>query len=323
LAAKADDTAARAQVSLIHALDYQPHALRRALRAALDDLSGLSPAIKHGDRVVIKISLVGGSRFAQKAVKDYGRLPTELYWTHPEVARAVGEWVKDAGAGKIVFVEGLSDETSYRQFGYQTMTARLGAEFVDLNRPDPYPDFATQPVGPGALVYDEFKLNRTLVEADVFISMPKLKRHIAVGLTAALKNLVGILPLEFYRAKPTESHRSALHQRPGGPSDLARTVVDLARARPIHLAVIDAIQTTLGSEGPWNNNLQPVALETLVVSHNAVAADAVAAHALGLNPSAADFQEPFGNSLNYLRLADMLGLGPHRLDEISVSSLSA
>jgi uncharacterized protein (DUF362 family) len=318
-----DQAGAHAQVSMIRAASYRSGAWQSALKATLENQSGLSPVIKRGDRVTIKVSLVGGSRYAQKAVKDFGRLPTELYWTHPEVARTVGEWARDAGATKIAFVEALSDSTSWRQFGYHAMAARHGAEFIDLNQPGPYPDFAAQPVGPNALVYDQFKLNRRLLEADVFISLPKLKRHHAVGFTAALKNLVGILPVELYREKLNDSHRSALHRQAGGHGDLARAVVDLARARPIHLAVIDGIQTTLGSEGPWNNDLRPVTLGTLVVSGNAVAADAVAMCALGLDPVAADFEEPFGNSLNYLRLADSLGLGPHCPADIALNSASA
>lgn len=317
-----DQPAARARVSLIHAPGYRSGAWPSALKEALENQGRLSPVIRRGDRVVIKVSLVGGSRYAQKVVKDLGRLPTELYWTHPEVARAVGEWARDAGAAKIRFVEALSDWTSWRQFGYQAVAARLGAEFVDLNQPAPYPDFAAQAVGPDALVYDQFKLNRSLVEADVFISLPKLRRHHAVGFTAALKNLVGILPLELYRETLNDSHRSALHHQPGGHSDLGRAVVDLARARPIHLAVIDGLLTTLGSEGPWNNDLRPVTLGTLVVSANAVAADTAGVCALGLDPLAADFEEPFGSSLNYLRLADSLGLGPHCPADIALNSAS-
>ena len=152
---------------------------------------------------------------------------------------------------------------------------------------------------------------------------PSSSTTTAVGFTAALKNLVGILPVELYREKPGDTHRSALHGRPGGNSDLARAVVDLARARPIHLAVIDGLRTTLGSEGPWNNDLQPVAPEALVVSRNAVAADAVGLHVLGLNPLAADGEAPFGGSLNYLRLADRLGLGPHSPAEIALTRLFA
>jgi len=315
-------SSARARAAVIRAARYRSAGWQAALKRALDDLGTPGPIVKRGDRVVIKVSLVGGCRFAQKAVKDCGRLPTELYWTHPDVARVVAEWARDSGAAKITFVEALSDWTSWRQFGYQAMAARLGADFVDLNRPTPYPDFVTQSVGPEALVYDEFRLNRCLVEADAFISVAKLKRHSTVGFTAALKNLVGILPVELYREEPRDVHRSALHRRPGGHVDMARTIVDLAQARPIHLAVDDGILSTLGSEGPWNNDLQPLALGTLVVSTNAVAADAVALHALGLDPTAEDFQAPFDNSLNYLRLADRLGLGPHRPADIALTLTS-
>jgi uncharacterized protein (DUF362 family) len=38
----------------------------------------------------------------------------------------------------------------------------------------------------------EYLLCRTPMEADVFINLPKLKTHKKVGVTCALKNLVGI-----------------------------------------------------------------------------------------------------------------------------------
>src|SRR5262249_38395097 len=40
--------------------------------------------------------------------------------------------------------------------------------------------------------HHRYKVSRTVIESDVFINLPKLKTHKKAGITASLKNLVGI-----------------------------------------------------------------------------------------------------------------------------------
>ena len=80
----------------------------------------------------------------------------------------------------------------------------LGQTHVELNSASEFVDFAGQGKLYGAS-YDmaetndrhrgyrhEYLLCRTPMDADVFINLPKLKTHKKVGITCALKNLVGI-----------------------------------------------------------------------------------------------------------------------------------
>jgi uncharacterized protein (DUF362 family) len=93
-------------------------------------------------------------------------------------------------------------------------------------------------------------------------------------------------------------------------------VVDLARIRPIHLALIDGIKTVEAGEGPWIETMAPVAPGVLVAGKNPVATDAASAAVMGFDPTIAYPSAPFLRSDNYLSLADAMGLGPHRLEEI-------
>ena len=95
-------------------------------------------------------------------------------------------------------------------------------------------------------------------------------------------------------------------------------VLDLNRARPINLAVVDAIKTTLGSEGPWNGDLKPAAFNRLIISKDPVAADAISTKTIGFDPMADDNTPTWKDTDNYLRIAEESGMGIHDTNKIEV-----
>ena len=314
-AAPTHTPSAAAQVAIARAGSYDPAMVRQAVRALLDSLGGLAGVVGAGDRVAIKVNLTGGSHYSPPA----GIPATESYMTHPQVVRALGELVRDAGARELYIVEAVFDDGSFRRYGYEEVAQALGATLVDLNLPQPYADYAAFPVGPGWFVYQQFTMNRLLQEVDAFISVAKMKAHCRCGVTLAMKNLVGLVPAAFYRLGASDWWRSALH---GANNDEARTrlprvVVDLNRARPIHLALIDGIRTSDAGEVP-RGAFAPLAPGVLVAGRDPVAADAVATAVMGFDPAASYPNPPFVNADSHLELASQLGLGTHRLDRIQV-----
>jgi uncharacterized protein (DUF362 family) len=306
----------RPAVALARAADYNLATLVPALQTALDGLGGLSKVLPKGGKVVIKVNLTGGAVWVRKNQPP----PTEVYLSHPAVVQALCQLLIDSGAGQIAIVEGIVEEESWDAFGYRAAAQNVGAQLVDLNFPAPANGFTRLPVGEGAHNYEEFKLNSLLAEADLFISVPKMKPHYTAGVTLALKNLVGITPVSLYRNKPEHTYRSALH---GGFQDgidrrLIRSVLDLMRARPVQLAVIDGIWTCEGGEAPWQKGMQALRPGVLAASFDPVAADSVATALMGFDPAAADRSSPFLRSENYLRLAEEQGSGISRLEGIRV-----
>jgi uncharacterized protein (DUF362 family) len=305
-----------ARVGIAQVDSYDPALLRGKLEALLDGIGGLGDVVRPGDRVAIKVNLTGGSGFGSPG----GVFPTESYVTHPEVVRALGELLWDAGAGEIYIVEGLFDAASYPRWGYVDMANTLGATLIDLNKPAPYGDFALTPVGAGTFIYEAFDFNHILEEVDVFISATKMKCHWYAGVTLSIKNLVGLVPMSHYQLDAKDTFRSALH----GPTDdvtrtrLPRVILDLFRARPIDLALIDGIKTVEGGEGPWIRCFNPVQPGVLVAGKEALAADAAAAAVMGFDPAADYPAAPFLRGENHLNLAQGLGLGTNRLGEIGV-----
>src|SRR5690606_20304953 len=79
--------------------------------------------------------------------------------------------------------------------------------------------------------HHEYRLARTPLDADVFINLPKLKTHKKVGITVALKNLVGITETTNWLPRHTEGTPDA-----GGdqfPSATRRTRLERRVMAPV------------------------------------------------------------------------------------------
>jgi uncharacterized protein (DUF362 family) len=195
----------------------------------------------------------------------------------------------------------------------------LGATLIDLNDTHPYNDLANVPVGDDWYIYDGFTFNHVLNQVDAFISVPNMKCHWSCGVTHSLKNLIGLVPARFYRADPRHNYRSGFHgtDREMG-TRLPGVIVDLNRARPIDLALIDGIKTTEGGEGPWIETIAPIEPGVLIAGKDPVATGAVATAAMAFDPTDTRSQGPFLRSDNHLNIAQEAGLGTNRLAAIQV-----
>jgi uncharacterized protein (DUF362 family) len=127
---------------------------------------------------------------------------------------------------------------------------------------------------------------RSIVEADFIVSMPKLKTHHWVGITASMKNLYGVLPGIKYGWPKNVLHHNGIPE----------TVVDINCTLPRTLAIVDGIDCMEG-DGPILGSLKHMGL--LLIGGNLPAVDATAARIIGLEPS----------RISYLKLAEER-LGP-------------
>ncbi|HEU5099496.1 MAG TPA: DUF362 domain-containing protein [Roseiflexaceae bacterium] len=304
-----------ARVAIGQAASYDSSLVRQQVRALLDRIGGLDDLVARGPRVAIKVNLTGGTNSKPVA----GVSPIESFVTHPEVVRALGEALREAGARELFIVEAVYERASYTQWGYDEIAKALGATLIDLNDPHPYSAFARVPVGPNAFIYQDFMLHPLLQEVDSFISVAKIKCHQIGGVTLSMKNLFGIAPLQLYRRDPKDTYRSAFH---GDAEEtgkrVPRIIIDLNRARPIQLSLLDGIKTVEAGEGPWIETMQPIAPGLLIAGKQALATDAVAAAVMGFNPRGDYPATPFLHGDNHLNLAAELELGTNDLNEIEV-----
>ncbi|MBI5651729.1 MAG: DUF362 domain-containing protein [Chloroflexi bacterium] len=227
-----------------------------------------------GQRVVLKPNLVD-------FVAGY---PT---FTHPRVTRAVIQFAREQGARAIVVGDGSAfrrdAEAILDATGYTEMLARENVPFVDLN----YDDLVSIPLKGGYAKMQKLFVARTVAEADLLISLPKLKTHHWTQLSASVKNLFGIVPgIKYGWPKNT------LHVR--GIQFFLAELVDSLPTRAC--AVVDGI-VGLEGDGPIFGEAVPSGV--LIAGTSLLAVDATCARLIGFDPAAID----------YLNFAAWAGIG--------------
>ena len=323
------ETLATVATNSINTYDYST--LRANVESAINALGGLEDICPKGGTVGIKINLTGGQSSVEQAIKKFGLEPQDLYLTHPTIMQIVAELFKDAGAGRIIFVEAINDYETVNRYPYKDVIEYVGAELIDLNFKQPYNDFVEKSIPSPVSKFEKLTHHGILYDLDCFVSLPKMKRHYSAGITNAMKNMIGSTPKTAYNGG--SGYRSDFHKSASGKGNyegnknLVRTIVDLNQIRPIHFAVCDGILTADNGEGPWNTGFTPIEHDTLVCSKDPVAADVISTLAMGYDPNADDKKGPFaaaslpGNfsgTDNYFRIAQEVGLGICDLDKIAV-----
>lgn len=127
---------------------------------------------------------------------------------------------------------------------------------------------------------------QAVAEADLIVSMPKMKTHHWMGVTLSMKNLYGTLPGTKYGWPKNVLHYNGIPE----------TVVDINASLPPTIAVIDGIECMEG-DGPIMGTSKQMGL--VVVGADKVATDATCARIMGFEPM----------SVPYLGLAYQAGLG--------------
>lgn len=316
-----DNSRFPAKVSATRHSDYERFSIRQKVEYLFEQLGGIGDVVGPGDKVAIKINLTGGASWANHANLQ-GVDVRECLWTHPEVLRVVVELLIDQGVSPsdIYIVEALWDDACYNNYGYRQVQLDTGVQMANLNQAAPYAGFTNISTGGNAFFYSSFIMNQVLAEADVLVSIPKMKHHYEAGTTQSMKNLVGSVPLQFYQMPGNTGTRSALHQEGGEVGyHLPRSICDLNMARPVNLVLIDGIKNAVGGEGPWNPTFTPSEYNFLLAGKDPVATDSIATLIMGLNPEAEQLELPTGlNCDNHLWLARQQGLGTNILQEIQV-----
>jgi uncharacterized protein (DUF362 family) len=249
-----------------------------ALRAGLNPFGGLEAFVQRGDRVVIKPNLA------------WARLPEQAATTSPGVLEAVVKACLQAGAGEVLVIEHCCDSAraAFDLSGAQAVCQSLRVPLLSLDDEGMYEPVA---LAKGLNLREE-QVARDLLQADVYINLPACKVHSATLVTLALKNQMGAVwnRQRYHQAASEEQQDDNLHQN----------IADLSTALRPTLVVIDATRLLLtnGPKGPGRTELA----HTLVISPDAVAADAVACGLLKVAPE----------KVGHVRLAEQAGVGRAR-----------
>ncbi|MDY0000403.1 MAG: DUF362 domain-containing protein [Polyangia bacterium] len=253
---------------------YDPEAIRLSTRRMLE---ADGPSLR-GKSVFLKPSFVYPARPPLNRGVN----------TQPEVVGGVAAALRDLGARRVWVAEDCLAAPS--QAGFLAMGVlpymRGLAEPVFLHQ-EPRRLVSV----PEPLVEGEFRMPARLMDADVFISLPKIKVNMYATVTLSVKNHIGLL-LAPDRLK---HHHHDLHKK----------IADLYRTRLPDFVISDAI---MAGEGQGPMHADPVPLNLLLGARSGLAADVVAARLMGYAPE----------EVEHLRFLSDQGLGPGSAEEVEL-----
>jgi uncharacterized protein (DUF362 family) len=244
------------------------------IRGAVEEAIGLLGGLKlgGGEHVVIKPNVCN-------AKNPYGMVITDF-----RIIEAVVDLVRDK-AERVTVVESdnISGSADKRvaESGLLDRLEKMDVEFLNLSGDE----FEVHVVAGKKL-----RLPRTVLDADCFINLPKMKTEGHVSVTLSIKNLFGV---------PQRARKSSLHRR------LNEILPYLAGVIRHDLIVVDGVVAMEGN-GPLIGT--PRELGVIVAGDNPVSVDAVCAKMMGYDTS----------EIEYLVKAHEKGLGEIDLDALEV-----
>lgn len=249
------------KIAVVKCSDYEISKVKQSIAKSLDYLGGIASFVKPGEKVLLKVNLL------------IRRKPEKVTTTHPAIAQAMAELVKEAGGIPIIgdspggyhFYNQKTLETVYETCGMKDAAEKGGAElnYNTENQDIPYPE--------GRLI-KSIKTIKPVLEVDKIINLPKIKTHAMTVYSGAVKNLFGIIPGSF---------KAEYHLRFEDSFDFADLLIDLCSfAKPV-LTVMDAV---VGMEGYGPTNGSPRQVGLIIAGANPYALDVVAGSIIGLEP---------------------------------------
>lgn len=225
-------------------------AVPAALERLLEQLGGWDRFLRPGLRVLVKPNLLTD------------RPPEDAATTHPVVLTAVLRRLKAAGCRVSV------GDSPVSAVQLAAVWERTGVGRVCREEGVPLLRFEGRPTCEVRADGHCFHIASEVLEADLLVSLPKVKTHTFTTLTAAVKNLYGTLP---------GYQKARLHKETPHPDAFGRMLRALLSAMPSTLHIADAV---VGMEGDGPSNGKPVQLGFLAASTDAVALDIALCQAL-------------------------------------------
>lgn len=245
------------KVSIVRCDDYSRSC--KCVAESISLIGGLSSIISEGDRVLLKPNILGA------------RIPEDAVTTNPSIVAAVCDLVKDAGAIPVIgdgagMTHPGATAEAFKISGIEEVAKAHGAELINFQTAG-YVEVEV----PDAIHFPKLHISKAVVDADVIISLPKMKTHELTYYTGAVKNIFGVLPLKTRK----EIHLLADRKLFG------EAVIDLYSVVKPHLAIMDGV---IGMEGNGPSHGTPVKTGVILASYDCVSLDVVASQLIGFDP---------------------------------------
>jgi uncharacterized protein (DUF362 family) len=251
-------------------------------QAAIAALGGMAHFVKSGDDVIIKPNICVNYRSPEYAAT-----------TNPTVVATLVTLCLEAGARRVRVMDtpfpGIPADAAYEvsEIGQAVEAAGGVMEVMSPVK------FVTTPI-PEGLDLTEWEVYQDVLDTNVLINVPIAKTHNLARLSLGIKNLLGVI------TKPNQMH-----------GNLGQRAADLASLVRPTLTVVDAVRI-MTAGGPTGGSLNYVQqTDTIIASHDFVAADAYAATLFDLT----------GADIAYVQAAADMGLGTLDLGSVEVEEM--
>ena len=267
------------------------------IRTLVEQMGGMGRFVRPGERIVLKANLLRAAP------------PESAICTHPAVVEAAAKLVKEAGGTPVICDSpggALHKEAVlrnlYEKTGRAAAAAAAGAELSM--------DSSTRTVSlPEGKVLRQAEIITPVAEADGVIDLCKMKTHVLMSMTGAVKNLFGVIP---------GLSKVGYHATHPDHETFADVLLDLTGYVKPRLSLMDGILAMEG-DGPGSSGT-PRQAGLLLASANPLALDTaagaimnlprqdnpvlLAAERRGLTPCRMEDVELIGGTVEELRMAD-------------------
>ena len=249
-------------------------------------MGGMSQFVKPGDRIVLKPNLLLSAK------------PEQAVTTHPGVVAAIARMVRKEGAFAVI-ADSPGTGTPHNKRMLNGVYRKCGMfEAADAGGAELNFDASYRPVSfPDGKLIKHFDVITPVLEACGVFNLCKLKTHLLMSITGAVKNNFGVIP---GLAKP--GYHAKLRDR----DHFADMLLDLAEYVSHRISIMDAVLAMEG-DGPGAAGT-PRHIGLLLGSTNPLALDIVASEIIGLRRE----ENPL------LTAAARRGLSPAGIEEIDV-----
>ena len=199
----------------------------------------------------------------------YPKSPDLAVCTHPVVVGAAVKAFKELGAARVIAGESpaIANSTlAAKATGMYDQVINNGGEWADFKEP-------TTVACPEGKIVKTIDFAKQFLEADIVVSIAKLKSHQLMTYTGAMKNLFGLM---------IGLEKAGCHYRFAKKEDFAAFLTDLVVAAKPQYAIMDAIVGMDGPGGPGSGD--PIKLGFLAASDNILALDWKCSELVGYNP---------------------------------------
>jgi uncharacterized protein (DUF362 family) len=213
--------------------------------------------------------------------------PLGVMNTHPAVIAAARESFLRLGASQVLIGDGPAmdrdTEAILESVRLREFVGPLARVFVDLN----IDEVERVPLATKASRLKELYMPKTVLGADLVVSMPKLKTHHWAGVTLSLKNMFGTVPGSCYGWPKNVLHWAGIDN----------AILDINAAVKPDFAIVDGI---VGMEGNGPIQGTPKACGVLIFGDDPVAVDATCCRVMGLIPDRIKYLASAGTMLGHV-----------------------